>query len=339
MKGWPVSADDVPEVDYTATVQRPGWSQLPASVREAVGRAAGAAVVRADAPPGSGFTGSFAAVVHLADGRRAFAKAGSGQNPHVLAALEQEARVLAVLPERTPAPRLVGSAALPHGVADEHAWQVVVVDAVTGRIPQPWTVDAVAAVHRAAQVTAAVLTPPPPGLTLTSLADDLTADERTMRLFDRLGAGEVAATWGQPTWLLQRAAELSALATAAPDAIAGASACHGDLRADNILVDGGRAVFVDWNWLARGAPWTDFVGVLPLARADGVDAEGWLRRSPLTREVEAERIDAWLAVIGAYMLSFVDDPVWPGGSTLIRVHQRRYARTFLDWLGARRGWI
>lgn len=115
------------------------------------------------------------------------------------------------------------------------------------------------------------------------------------------------------------------------------TACHGDLRADNVLVDGERAAFVDWNWLARAAAWTDFVGVLPLARADGVDADAWLRRSPLT--VPADDIDAFLARVAAYLLASADDPPWPGGSALIRVHQRRFARTFLDWLNVRRGWL
>ncbi|GAA4359148.1 hypothetical protein [Angustibacter luteus] len=105
-----------------------------------------------------------------------------------------------------------------------------------------------------------------------------------------------------------------------------------------MLVGPAGAVFVDWNWLMRGAGWTDFVGLLPLARRDGVDVEAWLTRSALTRDVPPASIDAWLAVIAAYMLPNADEPVWPGGPPLVRVHQRLYARTFLDWLGARRGW-
>ena len=78
--------------------------------------------------------------------------------------------------------------------------------------------------------------------------------------------------------------------------------------------------------------------MLPLARADGVDADAWVRRSPLCRGVDPGAVDAWLASVAAYMLAAADDPVWAGGSPLVRVHQRRYARTFLDWIGARRGW-
>lgn len=327
----------VPDLDYTATVRRPVWTALPDAVRAAVGEAAGCAVVRADPPPGSGFTGSFAAVVHLRDGRRVFAKAGRGSddNPHVLRALTQEAGVLAALPPATPAPRLVGARRVEEG---EHPWQVLVIEAVEGRLPQPWTEADVDAVHRACLRSAAALTPPPAGLVISSLPGDLRDDTRTLGLFDRIDDGSVAPTWGQPAWLIERAAELSGLAQAAPEAVAGDTACHGDLRADNVLVHRGRAVLVDWNWLAVAAAWTDFVAVLPLARADGVDADAWVRRSPLCRGVDPGAVDAWLASVAAYMLAAADDPVWAGGSPLVRVHQRRYARTFLDWIGARRGW-
>jgi hypothetical protein len=97
-------------------------------------------------------------------------------------------------------------------------------------------------------------------------------------------------------------------------------------------------VIVDWDWLSVGPIWADFVGVLPLARADGVDADAWLGRSPLIRDADQEHLDVWLAVIAAYMLRHADEPLWPGGTPAIRVHQRRYARTCLDWLGVRRRW-
>jgi hypothetical protein len=44
-----------------------------------------------------------------------------------------------------------------------------------------------------------------------------------------------------------------------------------------------------------GPAWTDFVGVLPLARADGVDVDAWLRRSPLSRDAHPDDVDTWLA--------------------------------------------
>ena len=333
-----------PEVDYTATVRRPRFDELPMGVQAAIGTASGAPVVRADDPPRSGFTGGFAAVVHLADGRSAFAKAGSSVNPHLVAAYAQEAVVLQQLPASVPSPRFVGAANLPAGEVDEHQWQIVVAEAVSGALPQPWTDASVGLVHEACLACVEALTPAPAGLEPPSLAERFGADGAILRTFPDLRSGALELTWGQPAWVLERCTDLSALVLTAATHLVGQTACHGDLRADNTLIvpaaDGSpaRAVLVDWNWLRTGPPWADLVGVLPLARADGVDVDAWVGRSPLTRSVDPNAIDAFLATIAAYMLRNADQPVWPGGPASVRVHQRRYARTFLDWLGARRGW-
>jgi hypothetical protein len=333
-----------PEVDYTRTVQRPRFDELPRRVQVAIGGAAGSTVVRAADPPGSGFTGGFAAVVHLQDGRHVFAKAGSSANPHVVSAYAQEAVVLGQLPESVPAPRLVGAAHLDADDGDDHEWQVVVCEAVCGTLPQPWTPEAVELVHDACLACVDALTPGPQSLQLPALAEHFGENDMILSTFPHLRSGALELTWGQPAWVAERYDELAALVDAAVDHLRGDTACHGDLRADNTIIvpatgqSRARAVLVDWNWLMRGPAWTDFVGVLPLARVDGVDVDAWLRRSPLTRSVDAEAVDAFLATIAAYMLGSADQPVWPGGPPAVRVHQRRYASTFLDWLGARRGW-
>jgi hypothetical protein len=340
----PLSRSAFPAVDYTATVRRPRFTDLPPGVQEAVGAAAGSPVVAADDPPGSGFTGGFAAVVHLADERRVFAKAGSSVNPHLVGAYAQEALVLQQLPASVPAPRFVGAASLPAGEVDARAWQVVVAEAVSGALPQPWTQRALELVHDACVACVTAMTPGPPSLDLPTLAAHFGENPTIVRTFGDLRSGELELTWGQPGWVPERYHELEQLVCGAVGHLRGDTACHGDLRADNTLITPAtrdspeRAVLVDWNWLMRGPAWTDFVGVLPLARADGLDVDRWLRRSPLTRDVDPVSIDAFLATIAAYMLGSADAPVWPGGPPSVRVHQRRYASTFLDWLGARRGW-
>jgi hypothetical protein len=334
-----------PDVDYTATVRRPHFEQLPAEVQRAVGQACGSAVVHAEDPPSSGFTGGFAAVVHLADARTVFAKAGSSANPHLVSAYAQEATVLQQLPPTVPAPRYVGALHLSAGEVDEHEWQVVVAEAVTGALPQPWTEQALDRVHAACLACVEALTPGPSSLELPTLAEHFGEDRAIRSAFPGLRSGDLRLTWGQPAWLPSRYGELAELVDSVAGHLVGDTACHGDLRADNALIvpasgtTEARAVLVDWNWLMRGPAWTDFVGVLPLARADGVDADAWLRRSPLTTSVDPESVDAFLATIAAYMLSNADQPVWPGGPPSVRVHQRRYASTFLDWLGERRGWV
>ena len=148
-------------MDYRATSVRMAWEQLPEPVRLLVQEAAGGSVARAHPPVGSGFTGGFAAVLDLDDGRRVFAKAGSSSNPHLVRAYRQEARVLARLPSGVPAPRFVGAGHLAAGVADHEEWQVVVAEAASRVLPLPWTERSLAAVHEACLACADALTPAP----------------------------------------------------------------------------------------------------------------------------------------------------------------------------------
>lgn len=212
---------------------------------------------------------------------------------------------------------------------------MVVCELVPGRVPHPWTDADLSLVHDACLATVAALTPSPPGT--PSLAERWGGDDTITGWFPRLADGAVVLPDGQPLWVAERAEALAALVARAGDVLDGDTACHHDLRADNIVV-GERAVLVDWNWLRRGAPWLDFVGLLPPARADGVNADAWLARSPLTRDVDPAEVDCWLATVGAYMLASCEKPLWPGGPPSVRVHQRRFAWLFLDWLAERRGW-
>lgn len=84
-------------VDYTRTSARPVFAALPEPVRAEIARFAGAPVQAADPPVGSGFTGSYAGVLHLTNGRRVFAKAGGPGMPHVITGLCREAEVVPLL--------------------------------------------------------------------------------------------------------------------------------------------------------------------------------------------------------------------------------------------------
>ncbi len=231
----------------------------------------------------------------------------------------------------------MGSAHLPAGTVDEHPWQLLVTEAAPGRVPQPWTERSVGAVHDASVLVGEVLAPLAHRWS-EQLGAHYVADHAVAGCYRALAEGALALTSGQPRWLPGRLAELQQLVDAAAEAVAGAVPGHADLRADNVLVDGDRATLVDWNWVMLGPPWSDFVGVLPLARHDGVDVDGWMARSPLTRDADPRAVDAWLALVAAYMLQAADQPVWPGGPASVQVHRRRFARLFLDWLAVRRGW-
>lgn len=96
-------------VDYHRTSARPAFAALPAAVREAVAALAGASVASARPPVGSGFTGSYAGVLALADGRRVFAKAAGATMPHVVSGLRREGQVLPILASLSCVPHLVAA--------------------------------------------------------------------------------------------------------------------------------------------------------------------------------------------------------------------------------------
>ena len=104
-----------------------------------------------------------------------------------------------------------------------------------------------------------------------------------------------------------------------------------------MLVDHtGRAWVCDWNWLSLGAPWTDLVGLLVTVHADGLDADAVLRRSWLGATVADDTVDAWLAVLGAFMLALADEPAPEFASDWLGAHRTYFGTAALSWLEQRR---
>ncbi|MUK01754.1 hypothetical protein GM708_07280 [Vibrio cholerae] len=99
----------------------------------------------------------------------------------------------------------------------------------------------------------------------------------------------------------------------------------------------GRAYVCDWNFLSHGPSWADWVGLLPYLRHDGLDADALLRRSPLAAGADAAAVDAWLAVLAAYMITRGLSPEITS-SPALREHGRFTARVMVDWLSERRKW-
>ena len=336
---WMVRAE-LPQVDYEHTSSRPTWSQLPQLVRETVGRLAGGVVAAADPPVTSGFSGAYAGRVTLVDGRRFFAKAGSPTQPFVVAALTQESEVLARLPAGIPAPALVGFAAV-------EGWNVLVLEVVPGRMPgAPWTPPEVDAVHDACLVMAELGTPSTLGG--RDLGDRITNDQAIIgvgRAMARSAFGRGRDLPGLPAWFERHQHRVGEMVLDAGSRFDGDTLCHGDLRPDNLLVDLGSpsartagATVVDWNWVGTAAAWVDWFGLLPLMAAQGHDVDALVSGSPLTRDADPDDLDAYLAVIAAYMLAEVDAPPPPGCTPALRRHQALMASVFLDLLRRRRRW-
>jgi len=307
-----------------ATASRPTWDELPAEVRRLVARRCGAEVVEATSV-GSGFTPGFASRLLLADGRRVFVKAADEQTRAPFAAsYRAEATKLAVLPAAVPAPRLLWS-------HDGDGWVVLTMEHVAGSQPsRPWTEAHLDAVLDALEAGAQALTPPPPGVQWPSFADDY---------------GDLPGHWSAcaekervPAWLRPYVAQCSDLAAAAVALLAGNTACHTDVRDDNILIDtDGTVWFCDWNWMVRAHPAFDSLALLLCAHGDGHDADALLERRTVTRGLPDGLVDGFLALLLGYFLHQADEPA-PATSVWLRPHQGWYAEAAARWLARRRSW-
>jgi aminoglycoside phosphotransferase (APT) family kinase protein len=325
-----------PDVDYTATSLRPDWNTLPPALHESLAVALGTEITAAATPVRSGFTGGFAAQVHLADGRRVFVKAAD-DTMHAYHAYQREAEVVPQLPSAIHVPAIITTAhaveAGSHLPTDgERQWFAVVSEWVEGRMPgAPWTDDDFRRVTATCERIAAAMEPSPlPGL--HPFIEDL-------QIPGQILAGERPLPQRLQPWVPRILPALADLVQLAPEAFAGEAATHGDLRPDNLLLDAtGTCWTVDWNWLALGPRWMDWVGLLPVAHHQGIDTVAAIHSSPLTADVPAEHLDCFVGVIAAYMMTNADAPPPLGCTPALREHQRFYAWTFLDWLAVRRGW-
>jgi hypothetical protein len=324
-----------PDVDYNATSLRPDWNTLPATLRESLAVALGSEV-EAGPSVSSGFTGGFAAPGRLADGRRVFIKA-SDDTLHSYRAYQREAEVVPQLPSAIRAPAIVGSA---HATDGDRRWFALVSEFVPGRMPgAPWTAEDFARVSKACEQIADVMVPSPLD-GLQSFLKDLNESGAPLQTPARILAGELPLPTGLQPWVPKVLPELADLIQLAPEAFAGESATHSDLRPDNMLIDAaGTCWTFDWNWLALGPRWMDWVGLLPVAQHQGIDTTAAIQSSPLTDGVPADHLDCFVAAVAAYMMTNADAPPPFGCTPALREHQRFYAWTFLEWLAVRRGWL
>jgi hypothetical protein len=268
---------------------------------------------------GGGFTPGFASVLTCADGSQHFVKAASTVAQRVFAgSYREEARKLLALPASVPAPRLLW--------VEDGDWVVLELEHVAARAPRrPWRADELDLCLDALEVVADELTPVPDGLHLEPVAVEL-AD--WPELWD--GVPDRASR--------PHADEAAALAAAYAEVTDGETVVHTDIRDDNVLLTGdGRALFCDWNWPVVGAAWLDSLILLISPRGDGLDVERVIAERRLLRDVPADHIDRFLALLTGYLLSRGAEPA-PPTSPHLRDAQRWQGEVVWDWLCERRGW-
>ncbi|RNL63737.1 hypothetical protein EFK50_08370 [Nocardioides marmoriginsengisoli] len=314
----PVGTAAVPSVPHGKTASRLEWRFLPQEVRALVEDELGSPVVDARSQT-AGFTPGFASLLTAENGARSFVKAASRvAQPEIAASYAEEARKLVLIGEQVPSPAL-------EWFSKDESWVVLGFEAVTARPPRrPWRAADLTRALDLAETIAAATEQVPAGLDLKPLYADL-----PLLL---TGWKDAPAAW-------PHRAEAAALAAGLPDVPGNQRFVHADLRDDNILfADDGRTLACDWNWPALGPVWQDSVDLMISAHGDGVDVDEVLAARPLTRDVDPDHIDSWLAALCGFMLSARRRPS-PMNSPHLQTHSTWYAEAAWSWLARRRGWL
>jgi hypothetical protein len=305
---------------------RIGWAEVPEHVRDAVASMLGAPIA-ANEPQGGGFSPGAAERLLLADGRRAFVKAGNLElNEHTPGMYRREAKITAALPPQVPATHLIDC-------YDDGDWVALILADVDGRHPHvPWLADELNAVLATLGQLADELTPAPE-IDVPTAREALEHDAAGFRRLLDVGVDDFEPlVAGNLTELLQ-------LADDSLEAIGGRTLVHMDVRADNLLVrPDGAVVLVDWPHACIGADWLDsLLLLLNVAVYGGQDIDALMAATPVLARADPRAIDAALALLSSYFSHAYRQPPPPGLPT-VRDWQRRQNEVVVPWLARRRGW-
>lgn len=312
----PVGTAAVPEVPHGRTAMRLTWKFLPPAVREMVESRLGGPVVDAVSQD-AGYTPGFASILTSDSGQRLFVKAANKvAQADFAAAYAEEARTHQLLGDTVPAPRL-------EWVDERASWLVLGFEAIDARTPhRPWRSAELDRALDLAEAIAAATREVPASLDLKPVAEELP---------------ELVTGWDAVPDDWPHRDEARSLARSLPE-LPDQGFAHADLRDDNILLaSDGRTLACDWNWPVLGPRWLDLVDLLVSAHGDGLEVDPLLGERALTRDVDPEHVDVWLAAFCGFMLARRTRPA-PLTSPHLRTHTDWQAEAAWSWLAQRRGW-
>jgi hypothetical protein len=301
------------------------WARVPEPVR-AWAAGVGGGVPEAVRDLAGGFSPGATAVLECAE-RDIFVKAvGAALNPDSPSMHRREAVVSAALPDSPRFPRLLDT-------YDDGAWVALAFEAIDGHPPRyPWQAAELETVMAGLSAMHGELTPSPaPSL------EPLAVYAR--KLF---GGWSTLAATGAPAvldpWAAAHLARLAELEAGWPEACAGSTLVHGDVRSDNVLLHGGGVVFVDWPHGAVGNPAFDVIGWAPsVVLEGGPSPEELLVRHEPSRQIHPGVVTVLLAAISGFFVAHSLEPAPPGLPTL-RPFQAAQGEVALAWLRRRTGW-
>ena len=302
------------------------WAQVPESVQTWAALVGGGWPDRVRDLQG-GFSPGAAARLEC-PGRAVFVKAVGGElNPESPMMHRREAVVSDALPPSAMFPRLLDT-------YDDGAWVALAFEAIDGRLPRhPWehrelmfALEALGTMHDA-------LTPSP--------APQLEPAAQYLRaLFG--GWAALAAMAELPRaldpWARRHLPKLVELEERWPDAAAGPTLVHGDVRSDNILFTETGVVFVDWPHAAVGTSVIDLVEWAPsVVLEGGPEPEELLAAHRPSGAADPDVVTVLLAAVCGFFMSHSFRPPPPGLPTL-RAFQAAQGAVALAWLRRRTGW-
>ena len=304
------------------------WMLVPERVRSALETWIGSPVVAAQSQL-SGFSPGAAARLQAADGRRFFAKAvGPELNPDSPFFHRREARVLGSFPGDVPVAKLLWT----YDEGDE-GWVLLLFEDIEGLHPaEPWQEPELNRVLEAIAALSSSLTPVPESLAHLERSESDTLFTHQWWQLVALDPPSVLDGWSR-----RHLRHLIEMESHAPEAVAGESLVHSDIRADNMLLTEDRVVIVDWAHARIGAGWIDLLCFFPsVAMQGGPDLEQLFVQHPLGGSVDPAAVNAALAAITGY-LTYNEHQPEPPGLPGLRAFQAAQGVEARRWLAERLG--
>ncbi len=251
---------------------------------------------------GRGYTLMERWLVELPDGNRAFAKLAVDEP--TAGFLRDEYRIYESF-EADYLPRLLGW-------DDDGELPVLVLEDLSGaHWPPPWRAGDVELVCQVLDELHAA--PPPQGI------PPLTRHElHTWREVESDPATFVSLGLCSAEWLESALSELIAASERCD--VRGEAFLHLDVRSDNICIDEGRAVLVDWNWACLGNPLVDLAFWLPSLSMEG---------GPSPSELLPDAGD-FTAIVSGFFAPIAGLPP-PAGAPTVRALQLAQLEVALPW--------